>query len=151
MLAREEELRLCDETQRAFRAARDPDDPAAGGVFRVVEALQRRVVAEFGITDEGRGLDALRRAELWVGDATARDASLYRRHNRCVDGPLRVGDAAPLAAVPSLRCVRGGDAAAAAALDDDGCGGCYSGVVDLSELAARAAAAPLVLVAGSHS
>ncbi|KAJ1459145.1 hypothetical protein M885DRAFT_586047 [Pelagophyceae sp. CCMP2097] len=80
MLIREETLRLCAATQRRFRAAGAADP--AGGVVGVVEALQLQVAAEFGL-DAEIGVTALRSAELWLGEARARELSLYRRHNRC--------------------------------------------------------------------
>ena len=141
MLAREEELRLCDETQRSFFAARrDPE-----GVFNVVADLQRRVAREFGLA-ERVGLAALRNAEDWVGVEKAKELSLYRRYNKCRDGPLREGDRAPLESVRPLVEV----------LDDEH-SDCARAVAiaeyprrSLSEIAA-ASSRPLVLVAGSYS
>lgn len=127
MLQREEALRLCAETQAAFGAVRAETD----GVFRVVEALQRRVAREFGLAEKD-GLVALRCAEGWVGKERAQELSLYRRHNRCVDGPLAVGGAAPLGAVPRLPSLDIGAPA-----------------LDLAT--ACSPGGPLVLVAGSHS
>lgn len=129
MLRREEALRLCDETQAALRAVRAQPNR----VFEVIEELQRRVAREFGVP-EVQGLRALRCAEDWIGEERAKELSFYRRHReRCADGPLRVGDTAPLAAVPPLPRVRAGLGGAAL------------------QLASLGAARPLVLVAGSHS
>jgi hypothetical protein len=94
MLAREDELRLSNETQLAYKNYR-----LAGkgeeGMETVVEDLQRRVVKEFGLPIEV-GLEAIRCAEtLLPGDPEVKVLSLYRRHNRCVDGDLKVGDVAP--------------------------------------------------------
>lgn len=136
MLRREEQLRLADETQAAFAAcavrAEDAADERAHGasseaLYECIAALQRRVAREFGVP-EAEGVAALRNAEAWVGPGKARELSLYRRHNRCVDGPLRVGDAAPLSRLPPLRRVEGG------------------GTLDLA-----ACERPLVLVGGSLS
>ena len=135
MLRREEQLRLAPETQAAFAACavrvEDASDEHAHGVsseslYERIDALQRRVAREFGV-DEERGVAALRHAEVWVGAERARELSLYRRHNRCVDGPLAVGDRAPLGDVPPLARVAGG-------------------TLDLSSCEQ-----PLVLVAGSLS
>jgi len=98
MLRRENELRLCDETQAAFRQQRDSPE----GWLGVVEGLQRRVAAEFGLT-EAVGLDAMRCAEsLLPGDEEVIEISLYRKFNRCKDGALAVGMSAPDAALYDL-------------------------------------------------
>ena len=100
ILRRENELRLSEETQRQFKAA-----GAAGrgdGWLEVVEGLQRQVAAEFGLT-EAVGLDAMRLAEsLLPGDQEVIEISLYRKYNRCIDGPLQTGDPAPDADLLSL-------------------------------------------------
>ena len=57
MLRRENDLRLCAETQAAFRAV--SSDPA--GWLGVVETLQRRVCAEFGLSVSA-GLNVPRRS-----------------------------------------------------------------------------------------
>jgi len=127
MLRREEDLRLCAETQAKLHAVRcEPN-----GVFRVVEALQEQVVEEFGLP-LGVGLKALRCAEQWLGHARAKELSFYRRHNIFVDGLLTVGSLAPLSMVPPLTSlVPGGQALNLAAMHEPG--------------------VPLVLVAGSYS
>lgn len=128
MLRREEDLRLCAQTQASFKAARGE----ANGIFRVVEALQRQVVREFDLPIDV-GLQALRRADLWLGEAKAKELSLYRRHNRCRDGPLAVGDPAPFASVPPLLAL-GAEATS------------YFSLTELWQLGL-----PCVLIAGSHS
>jgi len=60
-----------------------------------MERLQRRVAREFGLSEDV-GLQVMRNAEaLLPGDPEVREISLYRKYNRCRDGPLQVGDAAP--------------------------------------------------------
>lgn len=127
MLRREERLRLCPETQAEFAAVRTEPN----GVFRVIEALQRRVAQEFGVSEDD-GLTVLRCAERWVGKERAQELSLYRRHNRCVDGPLVIGDVAPMASVQPLP-----------SLDQE------APAFDLAS--ASQPGSLLVLVAGSHS
>jgi len=134
MLKREECLRLSAETQRQFREARQE----ANGVFRIVEALQRRVVHEFGLPEDV-GLEALRRAEQWIGSARAQKLSLYRRHNRLADGPLTIGAEAPLGTVPPLLCLSRGETMA------------KTSSFSMSLSAMSKPGRPLVLVAGSHS
>lgn len=132
MLRREEELRLCAETQAKFYAARCESD----GVFRLVEALQHQVVEEFGLPLD-IGLEALRCAEQWLGDERAKELSLYRRHNIFVDGLLAVGSLAPLSMVPALTSL--------------GSGGLATQAVALNLAAIQKPGVPLVLVAGSYS
>jgi hypothetical protein len=89
------QLRLSQEMQHAFRAARTAAGGRGDGWLDVVELLQRRVAADFGLP-EVVGLDAMRRAEaLLPGDAEVVKLSLYRKYNRCIDGPMQAGDAAP--------------------------------------------------------
>jgi hypothetical protein len=91
MLAREDALRLSAETAAAFRAWRRAGR-GEEGMSAVVEAVQRRVACEFGVS-HAVGLEALQCAEALLGPPH-RDhvvaLSLYRRHNRCVDGDLQV-------------------------------------------------------------
>ncbi len=94
MLRLEDELRLSAGTQAAFKAYR-----MAGlsevGMSAVVAAVQHRVCLEFGVSD-AVGIEALQCAEALIpGDPEVIQLSLYRRHNRCTDGALTVGDAAP--------------------------------------------------------
>lgn len=136
MLRREEDLRLCAETQAAFYAARR--EP--GGVFRIVEELQRRVCEEFELPEE-IGLTALRCAQHWIGEAKAKELSLYRRHNRCVDGLLTMGAPAPLENVPPLPSLGNGVSPTAR----------FPGQPLELTLRLSETRFPLVLVAGSHS
>ena len=102
MLRREEELRLSKETQSAFYKVRFENN----GIFDVVEKLQGQVAREFGMSeDEGKHL--LRCADLYIGMERAKELSLYRRNNICVDGNLKVGEIAPLIEVPPLLVVGG--------------------------------------------
>lgn len=133
MLRREEHLRLCAETQAKFHAARHECD----GVFRVVEDLQNQVVREFGLPID-IGLNALRCAEQWLGNDRAKELSLYRRHNRFVDGPLIVGSSAPLSLVPPLTSLGAGGIA-------------EQPVSPLSLATKQEPGVPCVLVAGSYS
>lgn len=135
MLRREEELRLCADTQVAFSKVRSKED----GVLQIIEDLQRRVAAEFGLPEK-EGLIMLRSAERWLGDEKARELSFYRRHReRCRDGPLQVGDVAPFSCVPLLPLVAMGSCGASVVQDS----------LDLSILGK--VDSPLVLIAGSHS
>ena len=88
ILRRENELRLCEETQILFKRA----SVRPAGWISVVEELQRRVCREFGL-DEDVGLAAMRGANLLLpGDGEVDEISLYRKYNRLRDGPLGVGD-----------------------------------------------------------
>ena len=103
ILKRENDLRLCDETQRRFKLASVRPD----GWLQVVEQLQRQVAAEFGLS-EAVGLAAMRHAtQLLPDDPEVIELSLYRKFNRCVDGNLDTGDCAPDAALLPLAAVRG--------------------------------------------
>ena len=100
MLRREDELRFADETLaqlRASHAANEGRDPNAW--LTVIAALQRRVSREFDV-DDVVGPTLLQRAE-WIFDAVGEREEIvalssYRRFNRIRDGPLEVGDVAPL-------------------------------------------------------
>lgn len=94
MLRREDILRLSSETQQAYKEYR-----LAGrseeGMEVVVDELQARVVREFGLPADV-GLEAIRCAEsILEGDEEVNSLSLYRRHNRCIDADLNIGDTAP--------------------------------------------------------
>ncbi len=93
ILRRENELRLHPQTQRRFAAASRVI--GGDGWLTVVDDLQRQVAIEFGLTEQV-GLAAMRDAEaLLPGDNEVIEISLYRKFNRCVDGKLSPGDAAP--------------------------------------------------------
>ena len=126
MLRREEELRLSEDVQKAFARVRGKSN----GVFDVIELLQAQVAREFGL-EEVVGKYILRHAEEYVGVEKAKELSLYRRHNICVDGDLNVGDFAPLERVPKLKAVN----------DEK-----TLQVVNLAHMRR-----PLVLLAGSHT
>ena len=126
MLRREEELRLSEDVQKAFARVRGKTN----GVFDVIELLQAQVAREFGLEEEV-GKYILRHAEEYVGAEKAKELSLYRRHNTCVDGDLNVGDFAPLERVPKLKVVN----------DEK-----ILQVVNLADMRT-----PLVLLAGSHT
>lgn len=93
MLRREEELRRCEETQQHMLAGGE------GSYVPIVEALQAQVSREFGLAPE-LGTMLLRCAESFAQSDEERAEivalSLYRRHNRCLDGSLQVGDQAPV-------------------------------------------------------
>jgi hypothetical protein len=97
MLRREEELRLCEETQQ--RMLKEGDD----SYVPIVEEIQAQVSREFGLDPE-LGMMLLRCAESFARSDAERaeiiDLSLYRRHNRCVDGSLAVGSPAPVLKQP---------------------------------------------------
>lgn len=93
MLRRENELRLCAETQEKFKAVSSQKKP--DGWLSVVEQLQRQVCKEFGLS-EIVGLTALRCAQdLLPNDPDVNEISLYRKYNRCRDGNLKVFDKLP--------------------------------------------------------
>jgi hypothetical protein len=111
------------------------------GWLDVVEQLQRRVAAEFGLT-ESVGLDAMRCAEdLLPGDMDIHEISLYRKYNRCVDGPLKVGDSPPDTPLVAL------------VSDDAGCVSTSTTTLHalLRGRPERGSSQPLVLLAGSYS
>lgn len=93
MLRREDALRLSEATLRQYKASSNADDYVA-----ITTALQEQVGREFGL-DAQVGVMLLRTAESFARDEAERKEmvglSLYRRHNRCVDGDLQVGDVAP--------------------------------------------------------
>lgn len=94
MLKREDILRLSPETQQLYKEYR-----LAGrgeeGMQVVVDDIQKRVVKEFGLSMEV-GIEAIQCAEsILEGDDEVKSLSLYRRHNRCIDGNLNIGDIAP--------------------------------------------------------
>ena len=98
MLAREDELRLSPETRAAFAQYRR-EGRGEEGMSAVVDDVQRTVAREFGLSDDV-GFEALRCAHaLLPGDPEVTALSLYRRHNRCVDGVLAAGHAAPDVAI----------------------------------------------------
>ena len=98
MLRRENELRLCDETQQKFKAI-NTKNPGSGWL-QVVEQLQYQVCDEFGLPYDV-GLTALRSPQLLLPNddpdllAEIIDISLYRKYNRCRDGNLNVNDSPP--------------------------------------------------------
>ena len=158
MLAREDELRLGPAAQECFRSYR-----LAGlgeeGMTVVVEQVQERVAVEFGI-----GFivckEALRCAEaLLPGDPDVKGLSLYRRFNRCVDGPLVAGTPAPNAWLRPVSPTA--KALAAAATGGGGVGG-ETSRLSLHNLLASpplpgsggsddGACMPLVVIAGSYT
>ena len=86
MLKREEELRLSDDTQRAY-ASRDDMD-----MLELVLSLQLQVVREFGLADNyvhimRSALSVYSREELPL-----EKLPFYIRYNRSSRGALRVGD-----------------------------------------------------------
>lgn len=92
MLRREDELRLCPETLHQYATQGD------GSYVPITTALQGQVGREFGLSEE-LGTMLLRCADSFARSdsehAEIVSLSLYRRHNRCVDGNLREGQRAP--------------------------------------------------------
>ena len=93
MLRREDELRLSDETLRKYQTH------GQDAYVAITTALQEQVAREFGL-EAPLGVMLLRTADSFARDsaelAEIVSLSLYRRHNRCVDGDLSVGNAAPM-------------------------------------------------------
>ena len=96
ILVRENELRLSPDTQRRFRnISKKPD-----GWLSVVEDLQLQVAREFNLPHDV-ALKVMRDAESLVPKSEEglleqiKEASLYRKYNRCIDGCLQVGDSPP--------------------------------------------------------
>lgn len=117
MLQRENELRLCDDVQEQYRVSECPT--------KVTEAVQRRVVEEFGYKD----LHILRSAiSLYKDDPEISQIPHYVRFNRSRQGNLKVGDKIPNPRLVSL----------------DGC-------KDLQLSQFHQAGRPLILVAGSYT
>lgn len=134
MLRREDELRLCDATQRRY-AARAED---GAWKEKVTVDVQRRVCAEFGFEGAGvsEGLDLLRSATaLFPDDEELLRSAHWLRHNICAPCPLDVG-----AIVPDVPLYFARDAAPGAAAQ-----------TSVRELAARNRSGPTVLVVGSHT
>lgn len=97
MLRREDTLRLSPDILAQYKAF------GHDGYVRITTALQAQVSREFGLNEEV-GIMLLRTAESFARDATELaemvSLSLYRRHNRCVDGTVQVGDLAPVLQCP---------------------------------------------------
>ena len=146
MLKFEDELRLSKETQNEFRGWR-LEGKGEQGMSVVVEDIQRRVAREFGLSEEV-GMEALRCAETLLGPEHREEViklSLYRRHNRCVDGSLKVGNLAPLH--PLLHPVSLAAQALTASLRADMCA---PPVVCIGDFLTPGSP-PLVLVCGSYT
>ena len=102
MLRREDELRRSDETLALFKQG-DINDYNV-----IIDALQAQVAREFGMEAALcatllRTADRFARSDTELAQIVA--ASLYRRHNRCFDGTVHVGDTAPILRRP-LHLVR---------------------------------------------
>ena len=91
MLRREDTLRLSESTLQQYKESNE-------GYVAITTAIQEQVGREFGLNEQV-GVMLLRTAESFArDDAELKEIislSLYRRHNRCVDGSLQVGDVAP--------------------------------------------------------
>jgi len=122
MLKRENELRLCDESQRWLETH---EDSSAEDFYL---GLQKRVAFEFGFETEEQQTEGalLMRSALsfYPGDENIKNAVLYLKYNRSEQGKLSVGDVCPDVEMRS----------------------CAGEVVRLSSFASEL---PLVLVAGS--
>ncbi len=97
MLRREDALRLSEHTLKQYKAT------GQDGYVPITTALQAQVSREFGLNEEV-GTMLLRTAESFARNPTELaeivSLSLYRRHNRCVDGHVQVGDVAPVLKCP---------------------------------------------------
>lgn len=93
MLKRDDELRLSEETQRAYAKCSDGGDEKC----RVTEAVQRRVAKEFGFKDNiAEGLEVMRCAmSMFPGDEDVKDACHYYRYNIHAPCPITLGDVIP--------------------------------------------------------
>lgn len=93
-LRAEDALRTSPEGQRQFREAETRDD--ADWLYVAAE-MQQTALLRTGLRPTSENLDLLR-------DAALRNPELarYVRHNRCRQGQLRLGDAAPNVAVLDL-------------------------------------------------
>jgi len=102
MLIREQELRLCEETQQAYCRQEDRDDDPMQGSREVTEAVQFQVAREFGFKDPWTGVQCLRLLpSLFPGDQELFEIPFYRRFNRAKQGLLKIGDTAPnLSVIP---------------------------------------------------
>lgn len=135
MLRRENDLRLSPALQQQYR------EQGYEAYVPITEALQRQVAGEFGL-DPVEGVAYLQGAESLVrGDEArlraVREASLYRKYNRCFDGPLDVGDPAPRLVLPLWRL--NGEQSVAEPCDT------------FNECLAASFSKPLVVIAGSYS
>mmetsp|Transcript_39407 Transcript_39407/g.68287 ORF Transcript_39407/g.68287 Transcript_39407/m.68287 type:complete len:170 (-) Transcript_39407:439-948(-) len=97
MLRREDALRLSEQTLQQYKTT------GHEGYVPITTALQAQVSREFGLNEEV-GTMLLRTAESFARNpselAEIVSLSLYRRHNRCVDGTVQVGDMAPVLKYP---------------------------------------------------
>eukprot|EP01032_Pedospumella_encystans_P022707 gene22707-25721_t len=97
MLRREDTLRLSEHTLQQYKAT------GHEGYVPITTALQAQVSREFGLNEE-IGTMLLRTAESFARNpselAEIVSLSLYRRHNRCVDGTVQEGDIAPVLKYP---------------------------------------------------
>jgi len=85
---RESELRLTPEVQEAYART--------GGAADVTINVQKQVAEEFGFPNPEVGIDVLRTAESrFPDDAEIKELSHYRKFNRCKQGDLELGQAAP--------------------------------------------------------
>ena len=153
VLRRENEARLSPETQARFAAVGEVGD----GWLEVVEALQREVAVACGLT-ERVGVAAMRNAERLldpIHHAEIREISLYRKYNRCKDGDLDVGDAAPDVLVAGLggEGGEGGEGPGLAAGTAPAVGGCGAHATPRSPslFDFGRPGRPLVVFAGSYS
>lgn len=98
VLHAEETARLSSATQAAYSEAESGARGMDGDWLDVTDALQQRVLTEFGVPPErmAAALFVLRAAsQLFPDDAELRQLSLHVRHNRAQRGALRPGDALP--------------------------------------------------------
>jgi hypothetical protein len=127
MLAREESLRLCSETQLAYTTS------FAKCPLMLVHLIQLVVVREFGFPDSY--INILRTAVTMYPREEISFESLphYVRFNRCWEGRLKVGDEAPNVPLFHLR------------------GEIRSKETDMHSILCSIGSASLVVIAGSGS
>jgi hypothetical protein len=99
VLRRECELRLSEETLSEL-AATLPAARTLADHTAVIDALQARVVREFGIADTPRGVELLRSCvSRYPDDSDFAEIPFYVRYNTCWEGDLAAGSPAPRATV----------------------------------------------------
>lgn len=93
MLKRDDQLRLSDETQRAYAKCCEFGDEK----IRVTDAIQRRVCREMGFQDNiAEGLEVMQCAlSMFPGDEAVKNACHYYRHNIHVPCPIKLGAEIP--------------------------------------------------------
>jgi len=97
MLKRENELRLCEETQNKYYEAEKRSDI---DWMKITEELQIRVLNEFEISNIEEGLYGLRTSAFAYPELN--DIPLYVKYNRTRSGTLSKGDVFPNVSLVNL-------------------------------------------------